>query len=492
MLKPSAVRHDAAGRLVASYVAIGLAVTVLAASSPRTMADPPPAAAPTAAHATANASSIPPATLSPFTGNIEIEDRLDPASRLMLGGERLNDHLLRRFYLVHDYQTVWDRHPAQAASLWGAVRHAGEHGLSPALFHSTSLTRRWAALSPIERDLLLSDAFLSYAEALAAGAVPVRDRDGNEALRPAPVDIVAALDAAIAAPDPAAAVEALAPSSPEYLAMRRAYQVYRAIVIGDRRPGLPRISIPEAQRRARQLAVNLERLRWLPRHMPADRIVVNTAAARLQLFRDDRPVFSARVVVGETDKQTPEFESVIRQILFNPPWNVPRSIFEEEIRPKLKADRHYLAEHHMRFRGPMAVQQEAGPYSALGRLKFEMEDRFDVYLHDTPEKWRFRAANRTMSHGCVRVENPNELAALLLGQSPTAVERAIGIGRTHSRALPKQMPVFIVYRTVAAESDGEIQFHADPYRRDARLWDYLNREKSSPIVQDLVISQRKG
>src|SRR5439155_988425 len=78
-----------------------------------------------------------------------------------------------------------------------------------------------------------------------------------------------------------------------------------------------------AEHRVRQLAINLERLRWLPRQMPRDRVVVNAAIARLQLFRDDRPVFTTRVVVGETDKQTPEFQSTINDVLFNPPWNIP-------------------------------------------------------------------------------------------------------------------------------------------------------------------------
>ncbi|HEY3910941.1 MAG TPA: L,D-transpeptidase family protein [Stellaceae bacterium] len=449
------------------------------------MADPPaPPPAPTIAGGAG------PATLTPFDGNAEIEDRLDPASRLTIAGERLNDHLLRRFYLAHHYQMVWDRHPAQAAALWQAVRHAGDQGLDPALFHGTSLTRHWAALLPIERDLLLSDAFLSYADALAGGAVPVRDRDDDEDLRPGPIDAVAALDAATAAPDPAAAVEALAPSSPEYRAMCRAYVAYRAVAAGDREAELPRIGVAEARWRARQLAINLERLRWLPRHMPANRVVVDAAASRLHLFRDGIPLFTTRVVVGEVDDQTPELQSVIRGVLFNPPWNIPRSIFVKEIRPKLASDRHYLAEHHMRWRGPMAVQQEAGPYSALGRLKFEMADRFDVYLHDTPEKWRFQAADRMMSHGCVRVENPNELAALLLGQSPEAIARGIEVNRTHGRALPKPVPVFIVYRTAGVESDGSIDFRADPYHRDGKIWAYLDRAKPAPITRDLVASQR--
>jgi L,D-transpeptidase YcbB len=496
VLKPPTVRHGMAWRLTEWGLALALAAGPTFSMS-QAAADPPVSVAAAAPGAGSTDAAVGPATLTPFDGNVEIEDRLAPSSRLTLAGERLNDDLLRRFYLAHRYGTVWDHHPAQAASLWEAVRHAGDQGLDPAMFHTAILSEHWAALSPVERDLLLSDAFLSYADALAQGAVPLRDRSGDEALQPEPIDIVAALDAAIAAPDPATAIEALAPSAPEYYAMRRAYMGYRAVAVGDRGPGpgqgrVFRGRAADAQRRARQLAVNLERLRWLPRTLPADRIVVDTAVARLQLFHDDRPVFTTRVVVGELDNQTPEFQSVIRDILFNPPWNVPRSIFEKEIRPKLASDHHYLAEHHMRYRGPMAVQQEAGPYSALGRLKFEMADRFDVYLHDTPEKWRFQASERMMSHGCVRVETPQVLAGLLLGQSPESIAKAIAVNHTHGRALPKPMPVFIVYRTAAVESDGSIEFRADPYQRDNRIWAYLDRAQRPPIAQDSMVGQRKG
>jgi murein L,D-transpeptidase YcbB/YkuD len=475
-----------ATRIAAGGLSLALAALVALLAAPRATADPPaPPPAPVAAPAPLGS-----ATLTPFTGNVEIEDRLDPAVRLRLAGEPLDQHLLRRFYLAHHYQMVWNRHPQQAAQLWDAVRHAGDQGLDPALFHGTSLARHWTAFSPVERDLLLSDAFLSYAEALAQGAVPVADRSDNEALQPERVDIVAVLDAAIASPDPAAAIAALAPTSPEYLAMCRAYRAYMAVAAGESGAGLPRIGIAAAQWRARRLAVNLERLRWLPRHMPADRIVVDTAVARLQLFRDDQPLFATRIVAGETDDQTPELQSAITGVLFNPPWNVPRSIFEKEIRPKLALDRDYLAEHHMRWRGRGEVQQVAGPYSSLGRLKFEMADRFDVYLHDTPEKWRFAAADRMMSHGCVRVENAVELAALLLGESPAAIAKGIGVGRTHARALPKPLPVFLVYRTAAVESGGVIAFRADPYQRDGAILAYLDRASQRPTAGAVIASQR--
>jgi murein L,D-transpeptidase YcbB/YkuD len=480
-----------AARLTALVLtfAVGAAVVVL---SPRqAAADPPaPPPIPTAAAPPPVDIAATPATLTPFAGDDGIEDRLDTAGRVIVAGERLHEHLVRRFYAAHGWKPVWDSRPAAAAALETEVRGGDRHGLDPSLFHGAVLREH---LSAVEHELLLSDAILAYADALARGAVPVGERPDNEDLRPAPVDVVAVVDAATSAPDPGEAIEALAPTSPEYLALRRAYAEYVAIAIASSaaRGGVgfgvhgraAIIGVAEALRRARQVAINLERLRWLPREMPADRLVVDTTVAQLQLFRDDQPAFTTRVVAGEFDKQTPELQSVIKYVLFNPPWNIPPSIVRKEILPKLAGNRGYLAAHHMRWRGPMAVQQEAGPYSALGRIKFEMDDRFDVYLHDTPEKYRFQAADRMMSHGCVRVENPRELASLLLDETPEQIDKAIGVGRTHSRALPKAVPVFIVYRTAVAESDGSIAFRGDPYQRDSRLWAALNRGRDVSVAQ---------
>jgi len=434
--------------------------------------------------------------VAPFVGNPELKARLDPPGKLTVAGERMHDRLLRRFYAVHGYQMVWTSHPAAARRLWDTILRADEQGLDPNLFHSGTLAGRSSALSPVERDLLLSDAFLSYADALSRGAMPIEDRADDEDLTPEPLDVVAVLDAAIASPDPPKLIEALAPSSTEYLTLRRAYAEYRAVAeAGSTRASDGGISAERraaAERRARQLAVNLERLRWLPRLIPADRVVVNSAIARLQLLRNDRPVFTTRVVVGETDKQTPEFYSTISDILFNPPWNIPRSIAQKEILPRLAADPDYLSHHHMRWRAGGSIQQEAGPYSALGRLKFEMTDRYDVYLHDTPIKALFQSADRMMSHGCVRVENPRALAELLLGQSPEAIDKGISGGYTNRRSLPSPLPIFIVYRTAYAESDGSIQFSSDPYERDDEIWQHLTRARRSPVAQDGALGQRKG
>ena len=457
--------------------------------SPFPGAADPPAPEPTP---TARDISATPATLTPFTGDIDLEDRLDTAGHGIIAGERLHEHLVRRFYAAHGWRPVWDGHPEAAAALWSEVLRADHHGLDPATFHAVALSGAHA-LSPVERDLLVSDAILSYADALARGAMPVGDRPEEEDLRPEPVDVVGVVDSALSAPEPAEPIELLAPSSPQYLAMQRAYADYLALAASDRSSvggkayrSAARLSAAEALRRARQIAINIERLRWLPRDMPPDRLVVDTTVARLQLFRGNVPVFTTRVVVGEFDKQTPELQAVVEDVLFNPPWNIPPSIVKKEILPKLARNRAYLADHHMRWRGPMAIQQEAGPYSALGRLKFEMNDRFDVYLHDTPEKFRFQAADRRMSHGCVRVEDPEELASLLLGESPQAIDQGIAVNRTHSRKLPKPLPVFIVYRTAVVESDGSIVLRNDPYDRDPAIWAYLSHAREVLMAQRSV------
>jgi murein L,D-transpeptidase YcbB/YkuD len=442
------------------------------------------------------------ATSPPGGPDSDIRNRIESASGLLVGGEKLHGALLRQFYAAHNFAAVWPTHQSQAQALLNVVLRAGEHGLDPDLFHG-ALLRNMAALPPIERELVLSDAVLAYADALARGAVPIEIRMDDEDLTPPPIDLAATLDSAINSPDPAAAIEALAPNSADYAALRRALQSYRSGAatgemarIGTAPSGArqPRSISPDAtpDARLRQIAVNLERLRWLPRSLPVDRVWVNTANAQLVLYRDDRPVFTTRVVVGEVDKQTPEFQTTIDSLLFNPPWNVPPSIATKEILPKLAQDPEYLGHHHMIVRGNGAIQQLPGAGTALGQLKFEMQDRFDVYLHDTPLKNLFSRDNRRQSHGCVRVQNPRELAALLLQQPVAAINQGIALGYTNRRMLPASIAVFMVYQTAFAAPDGTIEFRPDFYERDAEIWQQLQPARQAPEARDNPASPRRS
>ena len=401
----------------------------------------------------------------------------------VVAGERLNAELLRRFYARHGFAAVWTTRQAQADSLINAVLRAGEQGLAPELFHA-NLLRSTATLSPLERELLLSDAFLSYADALARGVMPIERRRDDEALTPEPIDVAVALDAAIDSRDAGAAVEALAPTTPTYLQLRQALQNFPAGLQAGGKTAMSRV---------REIAVNLERERWLPRPLPADRVWVNAADERLVLYRDDRPVFSTRVIVGQAERrnQSPEFRAAIDAILFNPPWNIPADIASQEILPKADRDPNYLMRHNMIMLPDGGLQQPAGPNSGLGQLMFQMRNRFDVYLHDTPSKNLFSRDNRRISHGCIRVENLRELAALLARQPIDVIDQAIATGSTTQSDLAKPVPVFVVYQTAFADGDGRLQFRADVYGRDAEIWQYLDPERRA-VAERGASGQRGG
>lgn len=416
--------------------------------------------------------------------NTELGKLLDSGPEFTVAGERLNVELLRRFYARHGFEPIWTTRPAQANSLTNAVRHAGEHGLAPELFHANLLLS--PTLPPLYRELVLSDAFLSYAGALARGVMPVERRRDDEVLTPAPVDITAALDAAVASPDPAAAIEALAPTTPTYRLLRQALQNLRSDAPAGGRTATTRL---------RQIEVNLERERWLPRPLPPDRVWVNVADERVVLYRDDQPVFSTKVIVGQDElrNQSPEFQTVIDGVLFNPPWTIPRDIATDEILPKTVSDPNYLAQHNMVTLPDGELQQLAGPNSGLGQLMFYMSNRFDVYLHDTPSKDLFSRENRRISHGCIRVEQPRELAALLMRQPVDAIDQAIATGSTTRSGLPVPVPVFVVYETAFADADGRLQFRPDVYARDAEIWTQLDPDpERRPVAERDPPSQRGG
>ncbi|HWD57226.1 MAG TPA: L,D-transpeptidase family protein, partial [Stellaceae bacterium] len=390
-----------------------------------------------------------PASMAAYAGT-ELGRRIGNAPELIVAGEPLNVGLLRRFYARHGFAPVWTTRPAQAISLMDAVLRVGNQGLSPELFHA-NLLQSAAAMDPFDRELLLSDAFLSYADAMARGVMPVERRRDDEALTSEPIDIAAALDAAIGSPDPAAVIEALAPTTPTYRLLRQALQTFRV--------GIPP-SGKTMTSRMREIEINLERERWLPRRLPAERVWVNVADERLVLYRDDRPIFSTRVIVGQDEErnQSPEFQATIGGVTFNPPWNIPQDIATDEILPKSVRDPNYLARHNMVMLPSGELQQLAGPNSGLGQIKFEMDNRFDVYLHDTPSKNLFSRDDRRISHGCIRVENPRELAALLMQQPIDAINEAIATGGTARSSLPQPVPVFVVYETAFAGVDGRLEF----------------------------------
>ncbi len=395
----------------------------------------------------------------------ELRARIDGVPEVIVAGERLNVGLLQRFYARHGFEPVWTMRTAQANSLVDAVMRAGDQGLEPELFHA-SLLRRVGKLAPMDRDLVLSDAFLSYSDALARGAVPIERRSQDEVLAPEPIDVAAALDAAIDSPDPGASIEALAPTTRTYVALRQALRTYRLGLVPNYRLAASRLQT---------IKVNLERQRWLPRALPADRAWVNVANQQLVLFRAGQPIFSTRVVVGEDIKQhqSPEFRAAIDASFFNPPWVIPADIVTAEYLPKISRDPQYFARHNMIMLAGGEAEELPGPNAGLGYLMFDMPNRFDVYMHDTPDRSIFNRDNRQLSHGCIRVQDPRGFAALLLEQPRDRIDQGIAMGGTTRHQLATPMPVFVVYETAFVDTSGTLQFDADFYHRDAEIWQLL-------------------
>ena len=260
-------------------------------------------------------------------------------------------------------------------------------------------------------------------------------------------------------------------------------------------PGTLRALTVPAADRIRQIEMNLERWRWLPRDLGRRYITVNAADATLQVIEDGRAVLVSRVVVGDLRHPTPVVQTRVDAVILNPPWNVPMSIAVEEILPRLRRSPGYLADNDIvildtRETDPYGraidwpsvpsgafafqLQQRPGPRNPLGRIKFETPNRFDVYLHDTPVRSLFTRMARTASHGCVRVEQARQLAAYVLAGagtswSPRTIDEAIGTGHTQRIPVRRQLPVYLLYWTAFVDADGTVHFLDDVYGRDRRL-----------------------
>ena len=216
--------------------------------------------------------------------------------------------------------------------------------------------------------------------------------------------------------------------------------------------------------RARQLAVNMERLRWLDHNPPATRIDVNTGAAFLEYWRDGALRDKRNVVVGQPDWETPQLGSPIFQLVAHPYWRVPDSIYEDELAEKGPA---YFAEQNMTFKDGKLVQLP-GPKNSLGEVKFDMRNDKAIYLHDTPFRALFGLPERHRSHGCIRVQDALGFALLLAHDDGILVEFEEKMMRMDQEGyvkLKKEVPVRLMYRTAFLE-DGKVKLVDDAYGWD--------------------------
>ena len=239
------------------------------------------------------------------------------------------------------------------------------------------------------------------------------------------------------------------------------------------------------------IILNLERTRWIFQHPDDDFLLVNIAGFHVKRITNKKEVFDSRVIVGKFHKESPVFKGVMKYIVMNPTWTLPYSISTHETLPRLKKDPGYLAAKHMEVmdrngkildpstidwsqysRGnfPFIIRQKAGPWNALGEVKFMFPNKYAVYLHDTPSRGLFNRQDRAFSHGCIRTEDKWGLMMSLMDDPDVwnmdKINEILKSGKTTTITLPKPVNIYLIYLTAAVDQDNNLMFMKDVYKRD--------------------------
>lgn len=245
------------------------------------------------------------------------------------------------------------------------------------------------------------------------------------------------------------------------------------------------INGPRNDRKIDIVRANMERWRWLPRELGAAAlgnayVILNIPDYTLKLMHNGKQAWTTRVVVGKPGKHaTPELTETMKFITVNPTWNVPPSIIYNEYLPALAQDPTVLDRMGLKLAraadGSVRISQPPGEANALGRIRFNFPNKFLVYQHDTPDKHLFAKEERAFSHGCMRVQNPDQYAANLLsialpkeGYTPEKIKGLYGRSELNIN-FPTPIPVNITYQTAFVDDAGKLEFRKDIYGRDARV-----------------------
>lgn len=421
------------------------------------------------------------------------------------------------FYSRRDLRPAWSE--ADAGQLLGAIRAAGDDGLKPGDYHLAAIGRAHGE----ERDLLLTDAFFLLASHLLSGRVEPVAIEPTWCLEPRTADLVPALETALETHTVAATLGRFRPTHAGYQQLRDALAADRRLqpwpgvergaalragasgprvaqltarlgmtgavldaavetavkrfqrlhgleedgVVGPRTLRELNVPLPD---RIRQIELNLERWRWLPATLGERHAIINIPQFELSAVEHGHAVLRMRIIVGKDfDHRTPVFTSEIEQIVFSPYWNVPDSIADRELWPKQRRDAGFFTREHIQVLAEGRLRQTPGTWNALGLIKFELPNRYAVYLHDTPTPELFDRTLRTFSHGCIRVAKPVDFAAYLLpGWTRERVVAESKSGVEHAVTVPAPLTVHVLYWTAFVEN-GELHFAPDIYDRDPEL-----------------------
>ena len=438
---------------------------------------------------------------------ITVEDRLSSGSSPSRLPKSEQDALIN-YYAISDQGLLWvDENglSVRGRAIIAEIKKADDYGLRASDYALPNLdgfnsNDAKATEHIADAEIAISYAVLDYARDARGGRIDPQRLSENldpTLTLPDPSEVIRSI--AIRS-DPAAYLRSFQPDQPQFEALRRKLMELRGSDRNSKRTDANNGKIGA-------ILVNMERWRWLPNDLGPYYVNVNVPEFMLRVVDEGKVVHTARVVVGKRDKQTPIFSNEMQEVVFNPVWNVPTSIKTEEILPWVNSgggffgggystaifERHNL---HIKYGGRevdprsidwgrvdirnMEIYQPPGPGNVLGHVKFVFPNKHDVYMHDTTEKNYFGQPYRAESHGCMRVQNPDQLAFVLLkhdqGWTEARVASAIrGSGDNHI-GLQQKIPVYISYFTLRVNDDGSISTFGDLYGHDARMLAALNRK----------------
>lgn len=235
------------------------------------------------------------------------------------------------------------------------------------------------------------------------------------------------------------------------------------------------LNVPAAQR-MQQILVNMNRVMWMPQKHDSVEVNVNIPSLELVVYRDTATVMKMPVIVGKEGTGTMAFRDQITQVVFSPYWNIPQSVVQREIKPQMDKDPNYLKKKNMEIvkqdDSLPQIRQLPGKENALGQVKFMFPNSFDIYLHDTPNRSLFNQKNRALSHGCIRVAQPDSLARFVLRDqadwTSQKVTEAMNSGKEQKVDVKTPVPVVITYYTAWTGKNGKMNFRRDVYGYDQR------------------------
>lgn len=379
------------------------------------------------------------------------------------------------FYAANGHRPLW----VDPRGLTGrgeqaivVLRGAATRGLHTEDYPAPAVTLK-TAQGLADSEVAVTRSFLRFTSDLRWG----RHNPGLYGQKPGPAS---ALALAVATdPDGVeAGIEKLEPPFAEYRRLQTALARYRET-------GTPE-EVAKIER-------TLERWRWLPRDFSHGLILVNLPEFMVRVFDEKlETVMAMRAIVGQPKHQTPIFNGEISYLMFGPYWNVPPSILHKELIPDIEKDRTYLKRNSYEVQDQQGtvvstgevtdeilaglhsdrykIRQVPGPKNALGRVKFMFPNDENVYLHDTNNRSLFQKAERALSHGCMRVEKPQELAEWVLRNDAAWTKERIVAAMAQTKQqqvnLKQRIPIFVVYHTATVNEAGEVTFHKDIYGRD--------------------------